>query len=66
MCTFNGDREATVCDSAIGAVRKRIEEEFPGAVQFTHVDWHGTRVEASPDVDPGRFRKLVELGADPG
>ena len=64
MCTFNGEREVMVCDSAIDAVRKRMEREFRGAVSFTHVDWHGTRVEASPEVDSGRFRELVELGPD--
>lgn len=52
-----------VCDSAIAVVRERFESEFPGSVKFTHVDFHGTRVEASADVDPTRFRRLVELGA---
>lgn len=58
MCTFNGDREVMICDSAISTVRARIEPLLPG-VRFTHVDFHGTRVEAPPEAE-GRFRSLVE------
>ena len=58
MCTFNGDHEVMICDSAITTVRARIEPLLPG-VRFTHVEFHGTRVEAPPE-DDGRFRSLVE------
>lgn len=60
MCTFNHETAVTVCDVAIGPVRSNLEEAFPGAIRFTHLEGAGTLVEADSDLEPVRFAAVVK------
>lgn len=60
MCTFNHETAVTVCDVAIGPVRSDLEDAFPGAVRFTHLEGAGTLVEAGQDLEPARFGTVIK------
>lgn len=60
MCTFNHETAVTVCDVAIDRVRSNLEEAFPGAVRFTHLEGAGTLVEADPDLEPAQFGTVIK------
>lgn len=59
MCTFDHETAVTVCDVAIGRVRSNLEEAFPGAIRFTHLEGAGTLVEADSELEPARFAAIV-------
>ena len=60
MCTFENDRTVEVCDVAIGAVRKALEEQFFGSVTFAHRDGAPTLVSAAPGIPAAHFRSTAE------
>ena len=59
MCTFKDEQTVMVCDVAIGQVRKRLQETFGEAVQYTHVDGKGTLVQASSTIDSTQFQAVT-------
>ena len=60
MCTFNHEAAVTVCDLAIDPVRSDLEDAFPGAIWFTHLEGAGTLVEANPDLGPAIFGSVIK------
>jgi hypothetical protein len=63
MCTFNGDREAKVCDVAIGPVKTVLSAGLGDAVRYTHLEGEGTLVElTASEVDVRLFEQLVREG----
>lgn len=60
MCTFNHEAAVTVCDLAIDRVRSDLEDAFPGAVRFTHLEGAGTLVEADSDLEPAQFGIVIK------
>ena len=59
MCTFHDEAAVTVCDVAISRVRSDLEDVFPGAVTFTHVEDQGTLVQADPAATSAGFGDIV-------
>ena len=59
MCTFENDHLVLVCDLAIQRVREATQSAFGDAVQFTHIEGMGTRVEIPPTVDTEAFQEVT-------
>jgi hypothetical protein len=63
MCTFNGDRQVTVCDIAIQPVKAALAANLGDAVRYTHLEGEGTLVEVvGQGVDVQLFEQLVREG----
>jgi hypothetical protein len=63
MCTFNGDREVTVCDVAIKPVKAALATGWGDAVRYTHLEGEGTLIEVvGQAVDVQLFEQLVKEG----
>jgi len=63
MCTFNGDREAKVCDVAIGSVKAALAAGLGDTVRYTHLEGEGTLIEMLGHASDVRlFEKLVKNG----
>lgn len=59
MCTFNHQTAVTVCDVAIERVRSDLDDAFPGAIRFAHLEGAGTLVEAESALEPARFDAVI-------
>lgn len=62
MCTFKDEQTVLVCDVAIGLVRKRLQQAFGEAIQYTTVDGKGTLVQASSTTDAAQFQAVTREG----
>jgi hypothetical protein len=59
MCTFENEKTVVVCDLALHKVRNAVSAAFGEAVEFTHIEGQGTRVEARPSVDVAAFQAVA-------
>ena len=59
MCTLDGEAGVTFCGVAIGRVRSDLDDSFPGAIRFIHLEAGATVAEAASAVAPAPFDTIV-------